>query len=75
VNHLAGIAKATGTSFEWLATGRGARIAGGNAVAARVLEHVAQSKCEKRLLLAFRSLSTHARVPMVELLEARARSR
>jgi transcriptional regulator with XRE-family HTH domain len=74
VDHLAGIAKATGASFEWLATGRGPRVAGVRA-AALAPDHVARSKSEQRLLLAFRSLSTPAKVPMVELLEARARSR
>lgn len=77
VGHLAKIAMATGVSFEWLATGRGPRVIGGvgEESPAFVLDYVAQSEIEERLLVAFRHLSALEQVPVVDMLEARARSR
>lgn len=77
VGHLAKIAMATGVSFEWLATGRGPRVIGGNGEEppAFVLDYLAQSEIEERLLVAFRHLSALEQVPVVDMLEARAKSR
>lgn len=75
VGHLAQIALATGVSFEWLATGRGARVIGGEGEEppAFVMDYVAQSESEERLLVAFRSLSALDQMPVVEMLEAQGR--
>jgi transcriptional regulator with XRE-family HTH domain len=77
VGHLAEIALATGVCFEWLATGRGPRLIGGEGMAAPafVMDYVAQCETEERLLVAFRSLSALEQVPVVQLLEARAQAR
>jgi transcriptional regulator with XRE-family HTH domain len=77
VEHLTKIALATGYSFEWLATGRGAHLIGGNGAEPPpfVLDYVAQSEIEERMLVAFRSLSAMEQVPVVKMLEARAKSR
>ena len=75
--HLADIAVATGVSFEWLATGRGPRIIGGvgEDPPAFVMDYIAQSESEERMLVAFRSLSALEQVPVLALLEARASAR
>lgn len=77
VAHLTDIALATGISFEWLATGRGPRVIGGKGQAppAIVMDYIAQSESEERLLLAFRSLSALEQVPVLEMLEAHAKAR
>lgn len=77
VGHLAQIAVATGVSFEWLATGRGARKIGGEGEEppAFVLDYVAQSEIEERLLLAFRHLSAMEQVPVIAMLEAHRKPR
>lgn len=77
VEHLRKIALATGVSFEWLATGRGARVIGGEGdePPGIVMDYVAQSESEERLLVAFRSLSAMEQLPVIDMLEARARSR
>lgn len=74
VRHLAKIALATGVSFEWLATGRGARIIGGKGEEppAFVLDYVAQSEVEERLLVAFRQLDALAQLPVLAQVEALA---
>jgi transcriptional regulator with XRE-family HTH domain len=74
VGHLTAIALATGVSFEWLATGRGPRVIGGKGdeAPAFVLDYVAQSESEERLLIAFRSLDALAQLPVLEQLEALA---
>ena len=76
VGHLAAIAVLTGVSFEWLATGRGPRLIGGvgDEPPAVVMDYIAQSESEERLLVAFRSLSALEQVPILALLEARARA-
>lgn len=77
VVHLTDIALATGISFEWLATGRGPRVIGGEGQEppAIVMDYIAQSQSEERLLVAFRSLSALEQVPVLEMLEARAKAR
>ncbi|HEU0152846.1 MAG TPA: helix-turn-helix transcriptional regulator [Arenimonas sp.] len=74
VGHMTEIALATGVSFEWLATGRGARVIGGEGeeAPAFVLDYVAQSETEERLLLAFRRLDALAQLSLVEKVEALA---
>ncbi|GAB2491633.1 helix-turn-helix domain-containing protein [Arenimonas alkanexedens] len=71
VGHLAALAVATGVSFEWLATGRGARVIGGKGdePPAFVLDHIAQSESEERLLVAFRRLDALAQLPVLAQLE------
>lgn len=77
VAHLTSVALATGVSFEWLATGRGARVIGGEGdePPGIVMDYIAQSEIEERLLVAFRSLSALQQLPMVTLLESRLQSR
>ena len=74
-SHLVGIATATGVSFEWLATGRGPRMIGGegDSPPGIVMDYIAQSESEERLLIAFRSLAALEQVPLLDMLEARAR--
>ena len=74
VSNLAKIALVTGVSFEWLATGRGARVIGGegNEPPAFVMDYIAQSEYEERMLIAFRSLTALQQVPVLALLEARS---
>jgi len=75
VGHLAEIALNTGVAFEWLATGRGPRKIGGEGEQppAFVLDYVAQSETEERLLVAFRTLDALAQVPVLEQVEALSR--
>lgn len=77
VGHLTKIALATGVSFEWLATGRGPRVIGGEGEEPPgiVMDYIAQSESEERLLVAFRSLSAMEQVPVIEMLESRIKSR
>ncbi len=77
VGHLTKIALATGVSFEWLATGRGPRVIGGEGEEPPgiVMDYIAQSESEERLLVAFRSLSAMEQVPVIEMLESRIRAR
>lgn len=77
VGHLTKIALATGVSFEWLATGRGSRVIGGEGEEPPgiVMDYIAQSESEERLLVAFRSLSAMEQVPVIEMLESRVKSR
>lgn len=77
VGHLTKIALATGVSFEWLATGRGPRVIGGEGEEPPgiVMDYVAQSESEERLLVAFRSLSAMEQVPVIAMLESRIKSR
>ncbi len=77
VGHLTRIALATGVSFEWLATGRGPRVIGGEGdePPGVVMDYIAQSETEERLLVAFRSLSALEQVPVLAMLEARMKSR
>jgi len=76
-SHMAAIALATGVSFEWLATGRGARVIGGSGQEppAFVMDYIAQSESEERLLVAFRSLSALDQVPVLESVEKQAKAR
>ena len=76
VGHLIQIALAAGVSFEWLATGRGPRVIGGEGESppAIVMDYVAQSEYEERLLVAFRSLSALEQVPVVDMLEVQAKA-
>ncbi|MBW8367201.1 MAG: helix-turn-helix domain-containing protein [Arenimonas sp.] len=73
--HLAAIALATGVSFEWLATGRGPRVIGGKGQEppAIVMDYIAQSESEERLLVAFRSLSSMDQLPVLAKVEKQAR--
>lgn len=67
------IAMATSVSFEWLATGRGARWLGGDRDAetpAMMLNFYAQCGLEERLLVAFRSLRNPEQQPLVDFVEA-----
>ena len=78
--HLARIALATSTSFEWLSTGRGrsaylSDIIGGEETPAVLLEHSAQSELEVRVLVAMRRLEFKATVAIVEMAEAFANLR
>lgn len=78
--HLAMIALATSSSFEWLCTGRGrssylSDIMGGEETPAVLLEHSAQSEIEVRVLVAMRRLDFDATVAVVEMTEALAKSR
>ncbi len=77
VGHLTMIALATGVSFEWLATGRGSRVIGGEGdePPGIVMDYIAQSESEERLLVAFRSLSALEQLPVLAMLEARMKSR
>ena len=77
VGHLTEIALATGVSFEWLATGRGPRVIGGQGKdpPAIVMDYIAQSESEERMLIAFRSLSALEQVPVLEMLESRVTPR
>lgn len=77
VANLRRIALATGVSFEWLVTGRGARFVGGEGQdpPAIVMDYIAQSEIEERLLLAFRSVPALDQVSLLELVEKAARTR
>lgn len=77
VANLRRIALATGVSFEWLVTGRGARFVGGEGhdPPAIVMDYIAQSEIEERLLMAFRSVPALEQVPLLDLVEKAARSR
>lgn len=72
VDHLRKLALATGVSFEWLATGRGARVIGGKGQQppAIVMDYIAQSESEERLLIAFRALGAMEQVVILAQLEA-----
>jgi transcriptional regulator with XRE-family HTH domain len=75
--HLSEIALATGVSFEWLATGRGSRVIGGTGdePPGIVMDFIAESESEERMLVAFRSLSALEQLPVLALLEARIKPR
>lgn len=75
VGHLAQIALSTGVAFEWLATGRGPKIIGGEGEQppAFVMDYVAQSETEERLLIAFRTIPALAQIPVLEQVEALSR--
>ena len=77
VANLRRIALATGVSFEWLVTGRGARFVGGEGQdpPGIVMDYIAQSEIEERLLLAFRSVPALEQVPLLELVENAAGTR
>lgn len=72
VEHLRKLALVTGVSFEWLATGRGARLIGGKGQKppAIVMDYIAQSESEERLLIAFRTLGALEQEAMLEKVEA-----
>lgn len=74
VGHLTRIALVTGVSFEWLATGRGPRRIGGkgDSPPAVVMDYIAQSESEERLLIAFRSLDSLSQIPVLKRLETLA---
>lgn len=77
VEHLRKLALVTGVSFEWLATGRGARLIGGKGQQppAIVMDYIAQSEGEERLLIAFRMLGALEQEAMLQKLEAVAGNR
>lgn len=70
--HLTQIALTTGISLEWLATGRGARVIGGEGQEppAIIMDYIAQSESEERLLIAFRTLDALEQLPILEHIEA-----
>jgi transcriptional regulator with XRE-family HTH domain len=76
VGNLSRIALATGVSFEWLVTGRGARFVGGDGQdpPGIVMDYIAQSESEERLLVAFRSLPALDQVPVLAMVEKAAKA-
>ena len=69
VEHLAHIAKASGVSFEWLATGRGAIRVGTEETPAVESSVFARDLSEERLLIAFRRVAMRKRESLVRWLE------
>lgn len=77
VANLRRIALATGVSFEWLVTGRGARFVGGTGEEPPgiVMDYIAQSETEERLLVAFRSIPAMDQIPVLAMVEKAANTR
>lgn len=70
VEHLVGIATATGVCFEWLATGRGAsRPESGQFDTAVVIEDFARDEIESQVLAGFRSAPLRKREAVLHLMQ------